>query len=87
MSNLEVVGLTVRLDRLAAIISTYLVTLTDLELVGDAILLNEVYELTVEEFRQFPPQIWAVTSTQVNQAIKELLHLTQMVVVTASPRD
>ncbi len=70
-----------------SIVSTYLVTLTDPDLVCDEILLNEVYELTGEELRQFPPKIWAVTSTQVNQAIEELLHPTQMVVVTASPRD
>jgi zinc protease len=70
-----------------SIVSTYLVTLTDPDLVCDEILLNEVYELTGEELRQFPQKIWAVTSTQVNQAIEELLHPTQMVVVTASPSD
>ena len=70
-----------------SIVSTYLVTLTDPDLVCDEILLNEVYELTREELRQFPQKIWAVTSIQVNQAIEELLHPTQMVMVTASPRD
>ncbi len=70
-----------------SIISTYLVTLTTPDLVCDQILLNEVYELTAEELRQFPQKIWAVTSTQVNQAIEELLHPTQMIVVTASPSD
>ena len=70
-----------------SIVSTYLVTLTEPDLVCDEILLNEVYELTVEEFRQFPQKIWAVTSAQVNQAIEELLHPNRMVVVTASPSD
>ncbi len=70
-----------------SIVSTYLVSLSEPDLVCDEILLNEVYELTVEELRQFPHKIWAVTSAQVNQAIEELLHPHQMIVVTASPSN
>jgi zinc protease len=68
-----------------SIISTHLMVLANSDLVCDEILINEVYGLTGEELLQFPQKIRAVTLTQVNQVAKELLHPTQMVVVTAGP--
>jgi zinc protease len=63
----------------------YPVQLADPDNLTDVILMNEVLGLNPLEIRQYPDQIQAVTQAQVNQAIKELLHPSQMVVVTAGP--
>ncbi len=68
-----------------SIISTQVVANTNPELVGDEILMNQVYGLRREELRQFKRKIQAVTPKGVNQAAKQLLHPAQMVVVTAGP--
>jgi zinc protease len=65
--------------------SRYPVQLADPDSLTDVILMNEVWGLNPLEIRQYTDQIQAVTPAQVNQAAKELLHPSQIVVVTAGP--
>ena len=65
--------------------SLYPVQLADPDNLTEVILMNEVLGLNPLEIRQYTDQIQAVTQAQVNQAIKELLHPSQIVIVTAGP--
>ena len=67
------------------LISNYNVSLANPEELTDRILMNEVYGLDKRELHSFTDKIQKVTLTQVNQAARELLHLDQIVVVTAGP--
>lgn len=68
-----------------SIINSYPVELASLDTLADVILSNEVLSLSLEELRQFPRQIGAVTLTQVQQAAQTLIHPDNLVVVTAGP--
>ncbi len=65
--------------------SLYAVQLADPDNLAEVILMNEVLGLNPLEIRQYTDQIQAVTQSQVNQAIKDLLHPNQIVIVTAGP--
>jgi zinc protease len=65
--------------------SSYPVELADPDTLAGAVLMNDVYGLDINEIRQYPSKINAVTLAQVNQAVKELLHPDRMVIVTAGP--
>jgi zinc protease len=68
-----------------SIASSYPVNLADPSNVASVILDNEIFGLSPEEIRQFPEHINAVTSEQVKQAIQELIHPGNLVIVTAGP--
>ncbi|MBW4552973.1 MAG: insulinase family protein [Aphanocapsa sp. GSE-SYN-MK-11-07L] len=69
------------------LIDSYPVELANLDNLARMILSNAVYGLPLAEIRQFPDRLAAVTLAQVNQAIADLIHPDQMMVVTAgSPR-
>jgi zinc protease len=68
-----------------AIISNYGVGLANPTNVANTILTNSVYGLNLNEIRQFPDKINAVTLAAVNQTIAELLHPDRVVLVTAGP--
>ncbi|MBE9181042.1 insulinase family protein [Oculatella sp. LEGE 06141] len=68
-----------------SIMSTYPVELSDPNYLTYSILRNEIYGLDLEEIRQFPQQIEAVTLDQVQQAIEDLIHPDNLVIVTAGP--
>ncbi len=65
--------------------SSYPVELADPDSLTGTILMNSVYGLDVNEIRDYPNKIAAVTPEQVNQAIQEFLHPDNVVVVTAGP--
>jgi zinc protease len=65
--------------------SAYPVELASPDALANALLMNKVYGLPLDEIRRFPAQIEAVTLEQVNQVIKDLLHPDNLVIVTAGP--
>ncbi len=68
-----------------SIASNYTVELASPDDVAGTALSNVVEGLPADEIREFPKKIRAVTSAQVNQAAKELLHPDQFVIVTVGP--
>lgn len=68
-----------------SLISSYVVELAAPEDRVQTILMNQVFGLSLAEVRQYPAKIQAVTLEQVNQAIQELLHPDNLVIVTAGP--
>lgn len=68
-----------------AIASRYPVSLKDPDYLAAEVLLHHVYGLPPSELRTFPQKIDGVTLEAVNQAAKELLHPSHLVVVTAGP--
>lgn len=64
---------------------SYPVELANPDALATTILNNEVFGLGREELRQFPQKIEAVTLAQVQQAIQQLIHPDNLVVVTAGP--
>lgn len=68
-----------------AITRGYTVELADPNNLISAILMNQVYGLELAEIHNFPRQIQAVTSEQVNQIAKELLLPDNLIIVTAGP--
>ncbi|MBF2026939.1 MAG: insulinase family protein [Oscillatoriales cyanobacterium C42_A2020_001] len=67
---------------LTSVYSVELASPTDL---ASTILMNAVYGLGEREIRQYISKIEAVTPAQVSQAIQELLHPANLVIVTAGP--
>ncbi|MDX2230141.1 MAG: pitrilysin family protein [Leptolyngbyaceae cyanobacterium bins.349] len=65
--------------------SSYSVELASPEALVSNILMDTVYGLSLDEMRQYTRKIQAVTPEQVNQAIQELLHPDNLVIVTAGP--
>jgi zinc protease len=65
--------------------SGYAVELANPSALSAAILDNHVLGLTLEEVRQYPNKINAVTSAQVQQIIQDLIHPDNLVIVTAGP--
>lgn len=68
-----------------SITSAYPVELASQDNLANALLMNKVYGLPMDEIRRFPDQIEAVTLEQINQVIKDLLHPNNLVIVTAGP--
>ncbi|OLP15676.1 peptidase M16 [Leptolyngbya sp. 'hensonii'] len=68
-----------------ALTNSYPVDLADPDNLTEVILMNQVYGLSLDELRQFPAKVDAITPVQVNQAIKELIHPDRLVIVTAGP--
>jgi zinc protease len=68
-----------------SITSSYPVDLANPSSLASAILGNQIYGLSQEEIRQFPQKIEAVTLEQVQQAIADLIHPEQLIIVTAGP--
>ncbi len=68
-----------------SITSSYPVGLASPASLVDVILSNEVMGLGAEELRKFPTEIDAVTPTQVQQAITELIQPDNLVIVTTGP--
>lgn len=64
---------------------SYTVELADPDNLAGAILMNQVYGLEMSEIHNFPQQIQAVTTEQVNQVAKELLRPDNLIIVTAGP--
>jgi zinc protease len=65
-----------------AITSSYIVELAHPESLTNTLLMNAVYRLDPREIQQFSQHVQAVTLAQVNQAIQELIHPEQLVIVT-----
>ena len=70
-----------------SITSNYPVELANPSNVAATILSNALYGLSREEIRQFPQQIEAITMTQVQQVVQELIRPDNLVVVTAGPGE
>ena len=68
-----------------SITSSYPVGLASPGNLVDVILNNEVMNLSLEELRQFPAEIEAVTPAQIQQAITELIKPDNLVIVTTGP--
>lgn len=66
-----------------SIASGYPVDLASPTSLASVILTNEIYGLSLEEIRQFPDRIEAVTMPQVQQAIADLIHPDNLLIVTA----
>ncbi|NJO44674.1 MAG: insulinase family protein [Oscillatoriales cyanobacterium RM2_1_1] len=65
------------------IVSSRQVQLADPDSLGDAILWNELNQLSQNELREFDQKIGAITLEAVNSAAQTLIHPDQIVVVTA----
>jgi len=70
-----------------SITSSYPVDLANPGNLVEVILSNTVYGLNREEIRLFPTRIEAVSLAQVQQAIQELIHPENLVIVTAGPGE
>ena len=55
--------------------------------IASIILSNATYGLSPAELREFPKRIDAVTMTQVQQVIQELIQPDKLVIVTAGPGE
>ncbi len=65
--------------------SSYPVDLSNPSSLVSEIVSNATYGLNRDEIQKFPQQIEAVTITQVQQSIRDLIHPDQLVIVTAGP--
>ncbi len=65
--------------------SSYSVELADPSELASSVLDNDVMGLSLEEIRQYPQKIDAVTPDQVKQVITNLIHPDNLVIVTAGP--
>lgn len=70
-----------------SITNSYPVDLANPGDLADVILSNAVYGLGREEIRSFPKRIEAVSLAQMQQAIQELIHPENLVIVTAGPGE
>ncbi|MCU0565021.1 MAG: insulinase family protein [Oculatellaceae cyanobacterium Prado106] len=68
-----------------SLISSYPVDLADPSTLVSEIASNAIDGLSREEIRQFPQRIAAVTLSEVQSSIQDLIHPDQMVIVTAGP--
>lgn len=85
LRQLQQIGLTATEIETAkrSLTSSYPVDLADPPTLVSDILYNEVYGLPLDEIRQYPAKIEAVTPEQVQQVIEELIHPDKVVIVTA----
>lgn len=67
--------------------SSYPVDLADPSTLTSEVLYNEVYGLSLEEIRQYPEKIEAVTSEQVQQVVEDLIHPDRLVIVTTGAEE
>jgi zinc protease len=67
--------------------SNYAVDLADPTRLASVILDNAVYELSLDELREFREKINAVTLEQVQQVVQELIHPENLIIVTAGPEE
>jgi zinc protease len=70
-----------------SITSSYPVDLSSPSNLVEVILGNEITGLGLDELRQFPAKIDAVTPTQIKQVITELIQPNNLVIVTAGPLE
>lgn len=68
-----------------SITNSYPVELANPSNVASIILDNAIYGLPSSEIQEFPNRIEAVTMSQVQQVIQELIHPDKLVIVTAGP--
>jgi len=68
-----------------SITRSYNVQLASPDNLTKVILMNQVYGLELAEIDNFPKQIQAVATAQVNQVAKELLQPDNLIIVTAGP--
>lgn len=68
-----------------SILNSYPVDLSDPDVLAQRFLMNEVLGLPVEEIRQLPHKIAAVTMAEVDQAIQAFIHPDRFVIVSAGP--
>ena len=68
-----------------SLISSYSVELADPSALSSSVLDNDVLGLSLEEIRQYPEKLNAVTPDQVKQVISNLIHPDNLVIVTAGP--
>lgn len=68
-----------------SLISSYAVDLSDPSALGSEILFNDIYQLGAAEIRDYPDKIAAVTPEQVQQALTDLIHPDNLVIVTTGP--
>jgi zinc protease len=70
-----------------SLVSSYSVDLSDPTALSSEILFNDVYQLGAEEIRDYPAKIEAVTPAQVQQALADLIHPNNLVIVTTGPGE
>lgn len=70
-----------------SITNSYPVDLANPSEVSSIILDNQIYGLSPTEIRDFPKRIEAVSMTQVQQVIKDLINPDKLIIVTAGPGD
>lgn len=68
-----------------SILNSYPVDLADPDILAQRFLMNEVLGLPIQDIRQLPQQIAAVTMTEVDQAIQTFIHPDRLVIVSAGP--
>ncbi len=68
-----------------SILNSYPVDLADPDMLAQRFLMNEVLGLPIEEIRQLPQKIGAVTMAEINQAIAAFIHPDRVVIVSAGP--
>ncbi|MCG9891930.1 MAG: insulinase family protein [Thermosynechococcaceae cyanobacterium MS004] len=68
-----------------SIINSYPVELASLDTVAQRILSNAVEGISIEEIRDFPRRIDAVTMAEINDAIQALVQPDHLLIVTAGP--
>ncbi len=68
-----------------SIMNSYPVELASLDIVAQRILTNAVDGASVEEIRDFPRKIDAISMQQVNETIQDLIQPDRLLIVTAGP--
>jgi zinc protease len=68
-----------------SIVNSYPVELASLDTVAQRILANAVDGASIEEIRDFPRKIDAITMQQINEAIQDLIQPDHLLIVTAGP--
>lgn len=68
-----------------SLMNSYPVELASIDTLARSLLANALVDLDPEEVLRFPDRLAAVTLAEVNQALKELIHPDQMVIVSTGP--
>ena len=68
-----------------SILNSYPVELADPDILMQRLLMNQVYGLALDEIRQFPQHIEALTLVEVQAAIQSLIQPENLVIVSAGP--
>jgi zinc protease len=68
-----------------SLINSYPVELANPDVVAHRVLMNAVDGFEVEEIREFPGKIEAISMEQINEVIQDLIHPDRLLIVSAGP--